>query len=233
MRFSLFVVCLALLGDPVWAGEDCTEDAMIVFDGSGSMAETGFNAIGAPRIGEARQAVRSVMPELAARRRLGLVVYGPHGDRACQSAALRLEPQWEAGGPIIAEVDGLVPDGETPLTEGVRLAAETLQYREKPGVVVLVTDGKETCGGDPCALAGQFAREAPGLVVHVIGFKVRGEHWDWSNPGAEGVSVARCLAEETGGQYVNAESVADLEGALRMTLGCAVLGGLPALTHLR
>ena len=47
----------------------CTEDAMIVFDGSGSMAEIGYNAIGVPRISEARMAMRRVIPSVAAARR--------------------------------------------------------------------------------------------------------------------------------------------------------------------
>ncbi|WP_425073825.1 vWA domain-containing protein [Sagittula sp. S175] len=233
MRHVILAGVLALLPVVAGAGDDCTEDAMIVFDGSGSMAEMGFNAIGAPRIGEARDAVRQALPQIAAMRRLGLVIYGPSGDRTCRNVELKLEPQWQADGPIIAEVEGLDPAGGTALTEAVRLAAETLKYREKPGAVVLVTDGKETCGGTPCQMAAEFAREAPGLTVHVIGFKVRGDHWDWGNPEAEGVSVARCLAEDTGGQYVNAESVDELVAALRVTLGCNVFGALTTDPRLR
>ena len=39
------------------ATDDCAADAMIVFDGSGSMAEMGFNDIDEPRIFEARRAM--------------------------------------------------------------------------------------------------------------------------------------------------------------------------------
>ncbi|EBA10426.1 hypothetical protein SSE37_20512 [Sagittula stellata E-37] len=203
---------------------------MIVFDGSGSMAEMGFNAIGEPRIVQARQAMRQVLPDIAVLRRLGLVIYGPGGDRTCRNVDLRLTPQWQADAPIISEIEGLRPAGGTALTDGVRLAAETLDYRNVPGAVVLVTDGKETCGGTPCQLAAEFAREAPGLTVHVIGFKVRGDHWDWSTPDAPGESVARCLADDTGGQYLSAETVDELVGALRVTLGCNVFGSLDNFT---
>lgn len=223
---TLSVVCAV----PVWAGESCTEDAMIVFDGSGSMAEMGFNAIGEPRIVQARQAMRQVLPDIAVLRRLGLVIYGPGGDRTCRNVDLRLTPQWQADAPIISEIEGLRPAGGTALTDGVRLAAETLDYRNVPGAVVLVTDGKETCGGTPCQLAAELAREAPGLTVHVIGFKVRGDHWDWSMPDAPGESVARCLADDTGGQYLSAETVDELVGALRVTLGCNVFGSLENFT---
>ncbi len=61
------------------ATETCTSDAMIVFDGSGSMAEMGFNDINEPRIFEARQAMAEAIPQIAQTRRLGLVVYGQIG----------------------------------------------------------------------------------------------------------------------------------------------------------
>ena len=48
------------------------------------------------------------------------------------------------------EVKPLVPTGKTPLTTAVEQAAQVLDYRNKPGVVVLVTDGEETCGRSPC-----------------------------------------------------------------------------------
>jgi Ca-activated chloride channel family protein len=221
-------LCLAQTGAPS-AQQGCAEDAMIVFDGSGSMAEIGFNQIGVPRISEARAAIRRVLPEVAALRRIGLVTYGPGGDRTCRNLDLRFPPQWRAAPRVIAEIDALRPAGGTPLTAGVMMAAEALEFRRKPGTVVLVTDGDETCGGAPCQLAATLAAEAPGLTVHVIGFKVRGRHFSWENPDyTDAVSVARCMADRTGGRYVRAETLDALIGALRVTLGCNVFGNAPA-----
>ena len=56
----------------------------------------------------------------------------------------------------MSAVNGLVPAGKTPLTSAVEQAAEVLNYRSKPGVIVVVTDGEETCGGSPCALGKQL-----------------------------------------------------------------------------
>ncbi|WP_419412246.1 vWA domain-containing protein [Primorskyibacter sp. 2E107] len=200
---------------------------MIVFDGSGSMAEMGFNKIDVPRIIEAREALHSVLPQIAAMRRLGLVVYGPGGDAECKSTELHFGPRPDAARPISAAVDAIDPTGNTPLTEGVRLAAEALEYRTRAGAIVLVTDGDETCGGAPCQLAADLAAEGLDLTVHVIGFKVRSSHFRWdSERDTEAVSNARCLADRTGGEYFSAESVQDLIGALRVTLGCNVFGAL-------
>jgi len=54
---------------------------------------------------------------------------------------------------IMSTVNALVPAGKTPLTSAVEQAAQVLDFKKKPGVIVVVTDGEETCGRSPCALA--------------------------------------------------------------------------------
>ncbi|MEM9870519.1 MAG: vWA domain-containing protein [Pseudomonadota bacterium] len=206
----------------------CTDDAMIVFDGSGSMAEMGFNQIDEPRIFEARRAVRTALPQVAPFRRIGLIIYGPGGAGGvgeCSGIELRFGPRVDAADDVIASVDDLQPQGRTALTDAVALAAKTLRAPPEPGTVVLVTDGKETCGGQPCALAADLS--GTGLTVHVIGFKVRGEHFGWESEGdtdyVTSISVAKCLADRTGGEYVNTETVGELIAAMNRTLGCKLL----------
>ncbi len=206
----------------------CADDAMLVFDGSGSMAEMGYNLLSQPRIFDAREALRLSLPNITPYRKLGLIIYGPGSADECSNIDLRFKPQRDAASRIIAEVDGLAPAGKTPLTSAVLLAAETLLYRQKTGVVVLVTDGKETCGGKTCNLASKLATEGKALTVHVIGFKVRGKFFNWQG-GAEagyehGRTVARCLADLTGGKYLSTENVNELAAALQETLACPVIG---------
>lgn len=234
LRLALLAAALALPTTPApRASDECSVDAMLVFDGSGSMSEVGFNEMNEPRIFEARRAVRRAIPRVAAVRKVGLIVYGPGGDQgpgACANLDLRFRPMADAAGPIVAAVEGLVPDGETPLTDAVALAATVLDYRERPGVVVLVTDGKETCDGAPCQLAAELAADGADLTVHVIGFKVRDRFFTWQSQadgGAAGAqTVARCLADRTGGQYYGPETADELAEALDDALGCPVIGRL-------
>lgn len=219
---------IAALVLPDMAQANCTQDAMIVFDGSGSMAEMGFNQIDEPRIFEARRALREVMPQVEPFRRIGLIIYGPGGAGGageCSGLDLRFGPRNDAAQPVIAAVDDLQPEGRTALTEAVALAVATLGGPKQPGTVVLVTDGKETCGGQTCALAAEL--RGTSQTVHVIGFKVRGEHFGWQSEGEtdynNSISVAKCLATQTGGVYVNAETVEDLVEAMNRTLGCKLL----------
>lgn len=221
----LFALCLA--ATPAAATDDCSADAMIVFDGSGSMAEMGFNDIDEPRIFEARRAMADVIPDIARNRHLGLVIYGPNGVDECTGLDLRFAPMANAAQAVMDAVNTLEPTGSTPLTAAVGLAAQTLDYTRKPATIVLVTDGKETCNGQPCALAAELAATGVDTTVHVIGFKVRGSFFSWDRQTDNDYNVAdavsRCLADRTGGTYASAETLDDLVEALRASLGCALL----------
>lgn len=224
MRLINTLMAASLIATQATATEDCSADAMIVFDGSGSMAEMGFNDFDEPRINEARRAVAQVVPQIAQMRDLGLIIYGPGGDDLCAGLDLRFAPMPGAAPRVISDIEALEPAGDTALTRAVERAAEVLDHRAAPGTILLVTDGKETCGGAPCALAAQLAAQAADLTVHVIGYKVRGQFFSWQSEGdQQSETVARCLADQTGGLYVSAETVDDLIAAFRKTLGCNVL----------
>jgi Ca-activated chloride channel family protein len=218
----------ALAAQPVHATTSCRADAMIVFDGSGSMGEIGLE-FPRPRIADARDAMARAMPRIEQFRQIGLLIYGPGPRDGCSNVDLRFAPTANAARQIITEVDQLHPGGMTPLTTSVQAAAEALNYRTRPAKVVLVTDGNETCGGRPCALADALQAGARDLTIHVVGFKVRFDFFSWDNPeqGAAGQdTVAKCLAEKTGGTYSSTETVDELVAALNDTLGCALIGRL-------
>ena len=65
------LVAIGISVSPAQAQSACSRDAMVVFDGSGSMAEMGFNLLDEPRIFDARRAMRTVMPQVAPVRRMG------------------------------------------------------------------------------------------------------------------------------------------------------------------
>ncbi|MEM9100101.1 MAG: VWA domain-containing protein [Pseudomonadota bacterium] len=212
---------------PTAQTSDCSVNAMLVFDGSASMDEISFETGPNTRIVEARQAIRRAMPDIAPYRHVGLLIYGPGPDDACRNLDPQFGPIPESAGPIIGAVEALRPDGLTPLTEAVRLAAETLNYRNRSGVVVLVTDGNETCGGRPCEMAKALTTTAQDLTIHVIGFRAVVDFFAWNNPEQDphnSTTVARCLSDETGGLFVATETVEELVAALQRTLGCPVIG---------
>ncbi|MEL6466839.1 MAG: VWA domain-containing protein [Pseudomonadota bacterium] len=211
------------------AAARCARDAMLVFDGSASMDELSFDVSRKTRIVDARDALRDALPDITPFRRVGLLTYGPGGNAdSCANIDLRFGPRSDAATAILNEINGMRPKGLTALSASVRAAADALDYRDRSGIVVLVTDGNETCGGRPCALGSALAAEAADLTVHVIGFRVVVDFFSWDNPEQEDVgagnTVSKCLADRTGGLYVSTETVDELADALRATLGCALIG---------
>lgn len=231
-KLRCLAVLVAMLTTPSIAEETSkyTDDAMLVFDASGSMASMGYNAISTPRIVDARKALRQSLPDITPFRRLGLVIYGPGPKDECSNIDVRFPPLPNTARRIIGDVDRISPDGNTPLTEAVRIAAETLDTRKEPGTVVLITDGRETCGGATCRLAGSLAADGHQITVHVIGFKVRDRAFGLQPadalPAGSGHTAARCLSDQTGGKYVSTESTEELVRALQDLLGCPMLSSL-------
>jgi Ca-activated chloride channel family protein len=192
---------------------------MLVFDASGSMS--GNQVLGIPnsrpRIDEARAALAKVLPSATKFRRVGLITYGGGAYNACD-VELKMKPSPNAAKPIMSAVNALVPSGKTPLSSAVEQAAEVLNYRSKPGVIVIITDGEETCGGQPCDLGKRLHDAADQLTVHIIAFRYEGYSWSGSN-----VLDLMCLAEVNNGLYIKANSEDELIGALQKTLDCPMM----------
>jgi len=225
LRLASGIILLAAFptaaGDTIAEG-DCQNDAMIVFDASGSMGTTD-RTLKVPHIARVKQSMAHVVPEVAPLRRLGLIVYGEGEYNDCNSIELRLKPTAGAAQALLHAVENINPRGRTPLTDSVRLAAETLNYTSQHATVVLLTDGEETCGGDPCKMAAALKKTGKGLTIHVIGYRTE----------TSGYFTTRCMADLTGGHYVSVSSEDELVEALRKTLGCPNISSLapaPATT---
>lgn len=201
----------------------CTDDAMIVFDASGSMSGMLRTGVRESRIDRVRKALEIVLPQVERYRNLGLIVYGPEigvptqVNPQCRNIEVRFPPRPNAAQRIINDVNELVPSGVTPLTDAIALAAEQLRFREEPATVVLFTDGQETCGGAPCQTVRQLLSQARGLRIHVINYAIRDPY------GIRKPFGSRCIADETGGVYVPVETIDELVAAFREVLGCPVV----------
>ena len=85
--------------------------------------------------------------------------------------------------------------------------------------MLIIGDGEETCGGEPCALGKLLKAGAPNLTIHVVGYQLGTFRWT----GAQSFLDVKCLAEETGGLYITAETRQDLIDAFQKTLGCPMM----------
>lgn len=210
MRALALIAALALpsvLTLPTPAPAQERPNLMIVLDGSGSMwGQVG----GRPKIELARQALSSVLSEAESGTEIGMLAYGHRVRGQCSDIELIVPtgPAPQTVPRILEAANRMNPRGMTPLTDAVLIAAQRLGHTEQAATVVLLTDGIETCGGDPCALGRLLASEGIDFRAHVVGFDLTD---------AEQQQVA-CLAEETGGLFLAANSADELRDALATTL---------------
>jgi hypothetical protein len=111
-----------------------------------------------------------------------------------------------AGGAITASVDGAKAQGYTPIALSLQQAANDFPAAAKERVIVLVSDGKETCQGDPVVAAKALA--AKGITVHTVGFIV--------DTAARG--QLQNIARITGGTYFDAPVGPELPDTLKSAL---------------
>ena len=205
----------------------CTEDAMIVFDASGSMAGNTvqglFSAV--TRIDEVRKALAQVLPNAAKFRKIGLITYGP-GPYAQCNVALDFRPMPNAAEPHHERGERAQPGRQDAACGSGEAGRGGPGLPVDQGTIVLLTDGEETCGGAPCDL-GKSLKANGRLTVHVIGYQLKAFRWT----GAQSFLDAKCLAEETGGLYITAENRQDLIEAFEKTLGCPMMSALPAASR--
>ena len=106
-------------------------------------------------------------------------------------------------------IAGLRPTGQTPIAYALNQAARDFESIRSDRTVVLVSDGIESCGGDPVTAA--YALRQQGVVVHLIGFGL-------GNAADEDVASLQAIANASGGRYVTATSAEELLAALADTV---------------
>lgn len=178
---------------------------IIILDASGSMWA---QIDGKPKLEIARESLRTVLQSVPTDDEIGFMAYGHREKGSCDDIQLIVPPQAGSGSAISAAADSLKFLGKTPLTAAVKQAAEALRYTEDKATVVLITDGLETCGGDPCALGKELEASGVDFTADVVGFGLTAD---------EGKQIA-CLADNTGGKYIQASDEKALQEALAETV---------------
>ena len=182
------------------------ENVLVILDASGSMAE-GMD--GQTRMEVAKSVLTNYVSALPSTAKLGFMVYGHQGDNtesgkqaSCAGVEL-LAPVGQVSAETFPDLlSSFAPNGWTPIASSLA-AAETAFAEVKGGInkVILVTDGLETCGGDPVATATQLHLNPNiQLIVDVVGFSVADE--------GDRAALER-IAEAGGGEYIDVQAFED------------------------
>jgi hypothetical protein len=193
------VVLLLAFAAP--AADAADGSVLLILDASGSMWGRMEERA---KIEIAREATRELIEGLPPATRIGLQAYGHRSKGACDDIEVLAAPGSASRADLLRRIAAIQPKGMTPITAALDRAGELLATEEAQAEIVLISDGKETCGGDPCAAARTLRDRGLPLRVHVVGFDV----------GAEEREQLACIADAGGGRYFGAGNTAELRQAL-------------------
>jgi Ca-activated chloride channel family protein len=189
---------------------------LLMLDASYSMLR-GVSRTGPTRFMVAREALYSVVDRYPRDGHLALRLYGSESHsfkKNCEDTVLAVPfAQASANAALIKlTLAQSHARGLTPMSLALEQAIADFgdAYQEKR--IVIVTDGGETCGGNPCATALQMAEK--GFVIDTVGFLLN-----------ERISRDQlvCIAKVTHGTYVDVRSHLELVDRLADLLAeCAI-----------
>ncbi|MEE9455491.1 MAG: VWA domain-containing protein [Paracoccaceae bacterium] len=201
-NFTHAALVAAALTSPATAQEMTYPDTIIILDVSNSM----WGQIdGVAKISIARDAIGELVEELDTDSEFGLMAFGHRRKSDCGDIELILPIGPLDSATFSAAASNLTPRGRTPLTAALREAANILKTDTRSGRVILVSDGIESCEADPCSLSKELEKSGLDFTAHVIGFNIS-ESSDQSQ--------ISCIAQNTEGLYLTAESTGELKEAL-------------------
>lgn len=193
------------------------KNLLFILDSSGSMWG---QVDGVAKITTAKTVLNRLLGDLPPDVKAGLMVYGHRDKSACDDIQM-LAPMGSAQSKATAAaLDAISPKGKTPIA-GSLTQAEFAFGGTAPDAgnsVVLISDGIETCEGDPCAVAEVLASRNVNVKVHVVGFDISQEDRE----------QLECIAEKGKGSYFSADSTDGFVDAVTQAVKVAAEKPKPA-----
>ncbi|MCF8479933.1 MAG: hypothetical protein K9H25_05840 [Rhodospirillum sp.] len=106
------------------------------------------------------------------------------------------------------KIQGSNLEGDTALAQAIAALPGLSGATDpsEPVNVVLLSDGEDSCRGDPCAAASQVEQQAPGINIHVVAL-------------SRGIESLKCISANTKGQYFDVGDASALTESLRQASG--------------
>lgn len=145
---------------------------LFLLDGSGSMLAKWENTY---RITVAKKLLTDLADSLRNVRNLELAlrIYGHQYDqrlRRCDDSKLEVPFSRDNHNRIISVLKNLSPKGNTPIAYSLEQASNDFPPgNETRNIIIVITDGIESCGGDPCAVSLALQKKGIFLKPFIIG----------------------------------------------------------------
>lgn len=179
----------------------------VIFDASGSMGQS--LPSGEQRITAAKRALEDLIGNvLDEGTPFSLRAFGHVAPNSCETSLdVTLGPlDVEAAMSAVRAIEPKLLS-QTAIAASLGLAVEDLSGATGPRTVILITDGAESCGGDPAAAAAEL-RAAGDVTIAIVSLALD----------QDGLAVFEGLAEDIGATYVDVGSFEDLKAAISAAL---------------
>jgi hypothetical protein len=174
-------------------------NVVLVLDSSGSMED----AMGGYRkIDTLKTRMSQFIRGLSEQAQMGLRVYSTE-DGSCSDTRLLVSPRTIDKQQLIDSINLLEPNGQTPLAHAMEKALDDFPDNGRKNTLVVVTDGLESCNGDPCAVAAEAARR--GIEIQVISVGLDNQY----------DQALACIATNSQGDFHNADNAEEVQQALK------------------
>ncbi|MBI2810400.1 MAG: VWA domain-containing protein [Candidatus Melainabacteria bacterium] len=191
---------------------------LFVLDASYSMKE---KLSGEMKMTAAKEVLQNALSRIPNSVNLGLRVFGQSysnlADIDCRQTALLVPIGQHNRGAIIKSIRQIEPFGMTPIMFALRQAAEE-DFRGVmgPKTVILITDGADTCGGDPCAYLTMLRAHGIRMKVDVVGVDLAREK--------AAREQLKCITAVSLGKYYEANSSTQLIEGIGSSVDAAISG---------
>jgi Ca-activated chloride channel family protein len=181
------------------------KNILIILDASGSMSAS--TPSGKSRMDVAKEAIASYLDILPPDASVGLVAYSAKGFRgdSCSQIQVVSDIQKLNKTRLTTAVNALKESGLTPMAASVKFTAKIFEkYPEDDNHIILISDGEESCSGNPIQEVYDIRSGKGRPRVDVIGLCVSGNT----------AKQLKCMAEVAAGRYHSAENAEDLKKAM-------------------
>lgn len=214
---------VAFVGDPATVSQEGggpgaarQVNLALILDASGSMNED-LPGTGKTKLTVAKEVMAELIPHIPAEVNGTLWIYahrrpGEPKSESCQDIEQIFPLGPVDAGAYVEKVKAIQAIGWTPIADSVELAAKGLPAGDFNSII-LVSDGEETCGGDPCALAEALKASDAAVTIHVVGYAVDKATQE----------QLQCVAQASGGTYHDAQDAAGLLQALEEAMAATVV----------
>jgi len=172
----------------------------ILIDSSGSMANL---ANGKTRMEVAKEAIRQFLKDAPENANVALRVYGHKGtgsdadkELSCKSSEMVYSFDSYDETKFTKALNAFEPAGWTPLAQSMIQAKDDMKNfdgKTNTNMIYVVSDGIETCDGNPVEAAKSFSESNIKPIINIIGFDVDGD----------GQKQLKEMAEQANGTYTN------------------------------